>query len=153
MSSDGSLIPMAEDLYSRAQVEQWQQKLEAIAQKPRTTFTKKQAVEELIDTIERALETRSFDEVASGLKEWGLDISAGSLKQYVTRYRRSHKSSSATSTSRKPASKVKKKGGAVRAASKADSTAVTAEANGGKSKEKTVSSGKPSRFIEMAEDL
>jgi hypothetical protein len=79
---------MAEALYSREQIELWQTKLEAIAQKPRTTFTKKQAVEALIDTIEKALETRSFDEVATGMKEWGLDISAGSLKQYVSRYRR-----------------------------------------------------------------
>ena len=143
---------MAEDLYSKEQVELWQQKLDEIAQKPRTTFTKKQAVEALIDTIEKALETRSFNEVASGLKEWGLDISAGSLKQYVTRYRRSHQSSSATSTNRKRASKAKKKGGAVRAASKADSTTVTA-AGKGKSNEESASSGKPSRFIEMDEDL
>ncbi len=83
---------MTEALYSREQVERWQKSLEEISQKPRSTFTKKQAVEELIDTIEKALATRSYDEVASGLKEWGLDISAGSLKQYVTRYRRSHQS-------------------------------------------------------------
>ena len=38
---------MAEPVYSREQIEQWQQKLEEIAQKPRTTFTKKQAVEAL----------------------------------------------------------------------------------------------------------
>lgn len=141
---------MAEDLYSLAQIELWQKNLEAIAQKPRTTFTKKQAVEALIDHIEKALETRSFDEVASGLKEWGLDIPAGSLKQYVTRYRKSHPSASG---SRKRSSKAKKKGEAVSAASKTNLAATTAETNGGKSNEKTISSSKPSRFVEMDEDL
>ena len=82
---------MAEPVYSREQIEQWQQKLEEIAQKPRTTFTKKQAVEALIEQIEKALTTRSYEEVAAGLKSWGLEISAGSLKQYVTRYRKAHK--------------------------------------------------------------
>ena len=82
--------PMAEVFYSKEQVDRWQKNLEEIAQEPRTTFTKKQAVEALIETIEMALLTRSYDEVATGLKEWGLEISAGSLKQYVTRYRRSH---------------------------------------------------------------
>ena len=79
---------MAEPVYSREQIEQWQQKLTDIAQLPRTSFTKKQAVEELIDTIEQALKTRSYREVAAGLKDWGLDITEGSLRQYVTRYRR-----------------------------------------------------------------
>ena len=141
---------MAEDLYSLAQIEQWQKNLAAIAQTPRTTFTKKQAVEALIDHIEKALETRSFDEVASGLKEWGLDIPAGSLKQYVARYRKSHPAAADT---RKRSSKAKRKGGAVSAAAKANSAATTAETNGGKSNEKPVSSSKPSRFVEMDEDL
>ena len=88
---------MAEAVYSRKQVEQWQQKLEEIAAAPRTTFTKKQVVEELIDTIEKALETRSYLEVAEGLKDWGLDISEGSLKQYVSRYRRSRRPKAASS--------------------------------------------------------
>ena len=143
---------MAEDLYSKEQVEEWQQNLEAIAQKPRTTFTKKQVVEALIDTIEQALETRSYDEVADGLKEWGLDISEGSLKQYVTRYRRSHKSTAASS-SRKRSGKSKKKGSAASASFQTDSAAVTAEADKGKSKEKTTAGSKPGRFVAMDEDL
>lgn len=89
---------MAEAVYSRKQIEQWQQKLEAIASVPRTTFTKKQVVEELIDTIEKALETRSYLEVADGLKDWGLDISEGSLKQYVSRYRKTHRAKAASSS-------------------------------------------------------
>ena len=144
---------MAEDLYSKEQVEQWQQNLEAIAQKPRTTFTKKQVVEALIDTIEQALETRSYDEVADGLKEWGLDISEGSLKQYVTRYRRSHPSSTAASSSRKRSGKSKKKSSAANVVSQTDSAAVTTEADKGKSKEKTTAGSKPSRFVEMDKDL
>lgn len=79
---------MVELTYSRQQIESWQSKLEEIASLPRTTFTKRQAVEELIDTIEMALLSRSFGEVAESLSEWGLDISEGSLKQYVTRYRK-----------------------------------------------------------------
>jgi hypothetical protein len=135
---------MAEALYSREQIELWQTKLEAIAQKPRTTFTKKQAVEALIDTIEKALETRSFDEVATGMKEWGLDISTGSLKQYVSRYRKAHRAAN----SRKSVSNAKKKGGAVMA-TQTDSTVAVKEAV----KEKTISHSQPSRFLEMAEDL
>ena len=117
---------MADVVYSKEQVELWQKNLEEIAQKPRTTFTKKQAVEELIETIEKALATRSYDEVASGLKDWGLDISAGSLKQYVTRYRRSH-SSKAAAGSRKSSGKSKQKRKASSSAAKAGATAATAD--------------------------
>ena len=82
---------MAETVYSKEQIEQWYTNLEEIALKPRTTFTKKQAVEALIDPIEKALKTRSYSEVAEGLKDWGLDISEGSLRQQVSRYRRAYK--------------------------------------------------------------
>lgn len=99
---------MAEAVYSKEQVERWQKNLEQIAQEPRTTFTKKQAVEALIDTIEKALLTRSYDEVAGGLKDWGLDISAGSLKQYVTRYRRAHPAKPGAGRPKR-AAKVRKK--------------------------------------------
>ena len=142
---------MAESTYSREQVEQWHQKLEVLAQKPRTTFTKKQAVEELIDTVEKALETRSYEEVASGLKEWGLDISAGSLKQYVTRYRRSHQSAGASS-SRKRTAKSKKKSSAESVPTKADSAASDSSAKT-RAKAKDSSGTKPGRFIDMDEDL
>ena len=58
---------MAESVYSREQVELWDRNLDEIASRPRTTFTKRQVVEELIDTIEKALTTRSYAEVASSL--------------------------------------------------------------------------------------
>ena len=157
-----SQCPMADALYSREQVERWQKNLEEIAQAPRTTFTKKQAVETLIDTIEKALLTRSYDEVASGLKEWGLDISAGSLKQYVTRYRRAHPSN-AVAGSHKRSGKAKKKSRAADAtsssASKNGSAKQTAEANKEKSAaKKSDSAGRlrertqPGRFIGMDEE-
>lgn len=98
---------MADAVYSRDQVERWQEKLEKIAVLPRTTFTKKQVVEELIDTIEKALATRSYDEVAKELAADGLEISAGSLKQYVSKYRRSHKTTRPVATGRKRATKAK----------------------------------------------
>ncbi|MEL6556435.1 MAG: hypothetical protein AAFQ63_23720 [Cyanobacteria bacterium J06621_11] len=147
---------MADVVYSKEQVELWQKNLEEIAQKPRTTFTKKQAVEELIETIEKALTTRSYDEVASGLKEWGLDISAGSLKQYVTRYRRSH-SSKAAANGRKRPSKSKQKrsatGAASSSATEAGSTAATADVEKEQVAAKKSDLKKHSRFIEMDEDL
>ncbi len=92
---------MAETVYSLEQIEQWQETLKVMAQKPRTTFTKKQAIEALIDTLEKALETRSFQEVAEGLAEQGLEISVGTLKQYVSRYRRDHKKGPAKRRGRK----------------------------------------------------
>ena len=141
---------MAEALYSREQVELWQKNLEEISQQPRTTFTKKQVVEELIDTIEKALLTRSYDEVASGLKEWGLDISAGSLKQYVTRYRRANPSK-ASANSRKRSDKSKQKKRATGAAAKASPVTAT---EGGKetSANKQGDHTKPARFIGMEEE-
>jgi hypothetical protein len=135
---------MAESVYSREQVDSWQHKLEEIAQLPRTTFTKMQVVEELIDTIEKALEARSYEEVAEGLKAWGLDISAGSLRQYVTRYRRSHKSSAA-STGRKRMTKAQKKG-APEAAAEVDFAQAEAAENG-------AVDSRAKKFVQMPEKL
>jgi hypothetical protein len=135
---------MAESVYSREQVDSWQQKLEEIAQLPRTTFTKMQVVEALIDTIEKALEARSYEEVAEGLKDWGLDISAGSLRQYVTRYRRSHKSS-AVSAGRKRVTKAKKKD--------APSAAAGVDFDLADGDEKGVVDSRAKKFVQMPEDL
>lgn len=144
---------MAESTYSREQIEQWQQNLESIAQKPRTSFTKRQAVEALIDTIELTLQTRSYDEVASGLKEWGLDISAGSLKQYVTRYRKAHPSKGAT-TGRKRSGLAKRKKSTAQAVAKdGRSASMTAQPGDGKSAAMKGDQTRSSRFIEMDEDL
>lgn len=135
---------MAETVYSRDQVEQWQINLEAIASEPRTTFTKRQVVEELIDTIETALESRSYLEVATGLKDWGLDISEGSLKQYVSRYRKAHKT--------KVASSGKKR--AVKAGvSEVDEISAQTVATDESMKAKKAADSKSKGFIEMPEVL
>ena len=81
---------MPEPVYSLDQISQWQSQLKGFAKTPRTRFSKKQAVEALIVEIEEALQQHPFDEVAEKLKDWGLDIAAGSLKQYVNAYRREH---------------------------------------------------------------
>lgn len=116
---------MAEAVYSRKQVEQWHQKLEEIASAPRTTFTKKQVVEELIDTIEKALETRSYLEVADEMKDWGLDISEGSLKQYVTRYRRTHGAKASSSRKRTTQAAVPVAKASTQTAAKSDAPKAT----------------------------
>lgn len=136
---------MAESVYSREQVEQWQTKLEATASEPRTTFTKKQVVEELIDTIETALESRSYLEVANGLKDWGLDISEGSLKQYVSRYRKVNKTKPAFSGNKRAMKIAVLEGDerSVQAAVVADEPM----------KKKKATGGKPKGFVEMPEEL
>ena len=103
---------MVEQVYSRSQVDEWRNNLERIANEPRTSFTKRQAVEELIDTIEVALVTRSYAEVAASLVSWGLDISEGSLKQYVTRFRKANKPKAAA-PSKKRSGRSSKSVGAV----------------------------------------
>ncbi|EDX82677.1 hypothetical protein S7335_978 [Synechococcus sp. PCC 7335] len=101
---------MTQSLYSRTQVEEWQSNLVKIAEQPRMTFTKKEAIEEIIDTIEIALAKRSYREVASGLKEWGLDISESSLRKYVSQYRRRHQPEpTVTTVTHKRDTKTKKK--------------------------------------------
>jgi hypothetical protein len=76
------------EAYTPEQLENWSQLLEELARQPRTRFNKKQTVEALIVPIQRALLTHSYEYVAEQLQEWGLDITGGSLKQYVTRYLR-----------------------------------------------------------------
>ena len=100
---------MPETIYSLEQINDWQSKLSVLAEKPRTRFSKKQAVEAMIEQIELALQSHPYDEVADSLKQWGLDIAAGSLKQYVNAYRREHSSEAATPTRKGSGGKGKKK--------------------------------------------
>ncbi|NET37834.1 MAG: hypothetical protein F6K19_38495 [Cyanothece sp. SIO1E1] len=79
---------MTPSAYTTEQVEQWRQQLEDLARQPKTQFSKKEVVEALIEPIQQALAIHSYEQVAQSLKQWGLDITAGSLKQYVTRYQR-----------------------------------------------------------------
>lgn len=140
---------MAEVVYSRDQVERWNKKLEQIALLPRTTFTKKQVVEELIDSIEKALQTRSYEEVAKALAADGLDISAGSLKQYVSKYRRTHKTKP-VATGRKRLAKEKK---VAPKEGPSGQSAIKGAVNDLEPQETVASARKAKRFVEMAEDL
>ena len=99
---------MSETVYSITQIEDWHSKLHDFAKTPRTRFSKQQAVVALIDGIEEALQLHPYAEVAEKLQEWGLDITPGSLKQYVNGFRRAQAgehSSSSSSTRRKAAAK------------------------------------------------
>ncbi|MEL6159935.1 MAG: hypothetical protein AAFR18_12010 [Cyanobacteria bacterium J06627_32] len=148
---------MADAVYSREQVERWQERLEKISQLPRTTFTKKQVVEELIVSIEQALKTRSYQEVAQELAADGLEISAGSLKQYVSKFRRSQSSkTSVGSRKRLGKSKVKKRAageGAEARAKVSDAKDIADKNNQEKPAANNSGRTTSSRFIEMDEDL
>ncbi len=150
---------MAELVYSRTQVEQWHKKLDTIALEPRTTFTKKQVVEELIDPIEKALRTRSYAEVAEGLKEWGLEISEGSLKQYVSRYRKVHKTKVATASKKRSVAEGRKQevGKGSKQSQLDNLSSTTAELATSSAvdrpKEMKAADRKPKGFIDMPDEL
>lgn len=97
------------EIYSIEQVNVWGTQLKDLAKKPRTRFSKKQVVEALIDEIEEALEAHPYEEVAENLKEWGLNIAAGSLKQYVNGCRREHQDKTDKPTRKHTSNKSKSK--------------------------------------------
>jgi hypothetical protein len=84
-------INMAQDTYDLNQVIDLREMLTALAAEPRTSFTKKDVVADLLDEITAALSSQSYETVAANMRTWGLDITAGSLKQYVTRLSRERK--------------------------------------------------------------
>lgn len=141
-----STIPMDDDLFSLEQVEDIQSMLGDMAQQPRTTFTKKQTIEAIIGDIEQALETRSFQEVAEGLTQKGLDVSVAALRQYVSRYRRSQKKTAGKAKKRAGKSKVTtaKKRPVVDKATAASTDGVASQAT---------ASETLARFVGMDEDL
>ena len=155
---------MPESIYSLEQVSDWQAKLTDLAKKPRTRFSKKQAVEAMIEQIELALQSHPYDEVAQSLKEWGLDIAPGSLKQYVNAYRREH-NPEATKPARKRSSggrgKKAAKGRSQPASQKPAARSVAAKGSEdeavaeppGKKVKATAADSKPDSFIEMPEEL
>ena len=79
---------MTDKVYSSETIENCRQGLTELAAEPRTQFNCREAVEALFDSIEEALATHTYSEVAKRLGEQGLAISAGSLKHYVLRLRR-----------------------------------------------------------------
>lgn len=159
---------MSETVYSITQIEDWHSKLHDFAKTPRTRFSKQQAVVALIDGIEEALQLHPYAEVAEKLQEWGLDITPGSLKQYVNGFRRAQAgehSSSSSSTRRKAAAKKSSQKKTI-AASKSDRSekttapavnAQTDNAARGLQKNRTTSARaalkKNNKFLEMDEDL
>lgn len=155
---------MADAVYSLEQIEGWQSQLQDFAKTPRTRFSKKQAVEALIEDIEAALLAHPYDEVAEKLKGWGLDIAAGSLKQYVNAYRRAHGNDADSSARKRSGKKTKKKAAVNNATGRAQATSDKANQVEVKStvKATTASAGNrtqratnrtPDGFLEMAEDL
>ena len=161
---------MADSFYAPNQVHDWQSKLTSLAQKPRTRFTKKQAVEAMIEEVELALVSHPYEEVAENLKQWGLNITAGTLKQYVNAYRREHtaekaaparkrssqngkqKKTNASAASTGEKEKGKATGGrshsTSRKATKSDDDNWTADFN-----QSSKANRKPKNFIDMPEEL
>ncbi|MEL7226946.1 MAG: hypothetical protein AAGL17_19455 [Cyanobacteria bacterium J06576_12] len=155
---------MADAVYSLNQIEGWQSQLQDFAKTPRTRFSKKQAVEALIDDIEAALKSHPYDEVAEKLKDWGLDIAAGSLKQYVNAYRREHGDESGSSARKRSGKKTSKKATVNNSAGRSQSgsddgrdedekTTVNAKTKGADNRAKSATNRTPNGFLEMAEDL
>ena len=148
---------MAETLYSLEQINDWQSGLKDFAKTPRTRFSKKQAVEAMIDEIEAALLAHPYEQVAEKLKALGLDIAPGSLKQYVNAYRREQGTAKPVKkrSARKTKRSAKKRAlvgedpaGSVAGNSRVNSNG-SDEVKAGKRKTTPVASG----FLEMDEDL
>lgn len=157
---------MAETVYSLEQINDWQSELKDFAKTPRTRFSKKQAVEALIDEIEAALEAHPYEQVAEKLKALGLDIAPGSLKQYVNAYRREHGTGPVKTGTKRSRKKVKKKKSGTKATDVADRSAVSVAAgeagqdiedlepsNGTTSRTRKSFDKAPDGFLEMPEDL
>lgn len=138
----------AEKTYSLKDVDDWQSKLKDFARTPRTRFSKKQVIEALIEEIEEALEAHPYEQVAERLKDWGLDIAAGSLRQYVSAYRREHSNETTETTQKRTHSKNKK---ATPRRSPSNKKAADEESNHNESKrEQTVDSAKPESVVEKS---
>lgn len=156
---------MADTVYSLEQIEGWQTQLKDFAKTPRTRFSKKQAVEALIDDIEAALEAHPYEEVAEKLKTWGLDIAPGSLKQYVNAYRREHSDDTNSPARKRSAKKKTKKATGNKSAEQAHAAAKKAsdgdDENGALrstdrspgNRTKQTLNRTPDGFLKMAEDL
>ena len=163
---------MTEVVYSLQQIEDWQTQLQAFAKTPRTRFSKRQAVEAMIEDIEAALQSHPYEEVAEKLKDWGLDIAAGSLKQYVNAYRRAQAEVIGGATRKRSGKKTQKKakkGTAGKATVRSQKSvenaspdgdvnntvnaAADAADNNTDNRTARVSNRTPDGFLEMAEDL
>lgn len=80
---------MATDtLYSQEKLEECRQALTELAQQPQTQFSKREVVAALYDELVEVLQRHTYEQAAKLLHGKGIEISAGSLKQYVGRCRR-----------------------------------------------------------------
>ncbi|NER83875.1 MAG: hypothetical protein F6K42_30900 [Leptolyngbya sp. SIO1D8] len=111
---------MTDKVYSSETIENCRQGLTELAAEPRTQFNCREAVEALFDSIEEALATHTYSEVAKRLGEQGLAISAGSLKHYVLRLRRERNGNGPKTSTAK-----KRKGSGKRSPTAAPSPSVT----------------------------
>ena len=139
---------MADDSFSLEQVEDIQEMLGEMAQRPRTTFTKKQTIEAIMSHIDQALETRSFQEVADGLTEKGVEVSVGARRQYVSRYRRTQQKACAGKGKKRTTAAAKKTAKA-RTTKQGDKQPRVAKI----AAKQDAASRSVSRFVEMDEDL
>ena len=157
---------MVETVYSLEQINDWQSKLKDFAKTPRTRFSKKQAVEAMIDEIEAALEAHPYDQVAEKLKALGLDIAPGSLKQYVNAYRREHGTGTVATATKRSKKKVQKNKSAAKATDAKGRSALPVAAkrssqdveglensNGVATRTKKSFDKVPSGFVEMPDEL
>lgn len=156
---------MADTVYSLEHIQTVQEKLREFAKTPRTRFSKQQAVEAIIDDIEAALERHPYDEVAEKLKAWGIDIAAGSLKQYVNAYRREHSSDDVSSSRKRSGKKKAKKAASNKSAAQAqadddkatndddENSGLKAASRSSGNRTKRASNRTPDGFLELAEDL
>ena len=157
---------MAETVYSLKQINDWQSQIKDFAKTPRTRFSKKQAVEAMIDEIEAALEAHPYDQVAEKLKALGLDIAPGSLKQYVNAYRREHGTGTVATATKRSKKKVQKNKSAAKATDAKGRSAVPVAAkkfsqdveglensNGAATRTRKSSDKAPSGFVEMPDEL
>jgi hypothetical protein len=87
---------MTQAIYNTSQVAEVRESLKVLATEPRSSFTKKEVVATLLDEITAALSSHSYETVADKMRTWGLDITAGSLKQHVTRLSRERKKKPST---------------------------------------------------------
>ncbi|MBE9182518.1 hypothetical protein IQ268_28615 [Oculatella sp. LEGE 06141] len=71
--------------YTAEQIKHGYQLLNDLARQPRTRFTMQQSIAELLEPIQLALKTHTYEEVASDLKLCGIEIKPSTLKKYVTR--------------------------------------------------------------------
>lgn len=148
---------MAETIYSVEQISSWQSELKNFAKTPRTRFSKKQAVEAMIDEIEEALRDHPYEEVAEKLKTLGLDISKGLLKKYVNAYRQGNEAEAKRVNHKRPSSKNNQRKKTTERKvnpEKDDGSSDSSTGNGRPAEKETLQTkSSKSRFIEMPEDL